>query len=75
MPILRKDGKNLRPPIIGNSKPENTAKQVAANDEKVNIAFTAREITYTVLAAFAVCMLILKGIDLWVVEVLLKGGN
>jgi len=75
MPILRKDGKNLRAPIIGNAKPKNTSLPVAANDEKVHIAFTPREFTYTVLAALVLCLLILAALDWWAVQILFKGGN
>ncbi len=74
MPILRKNGKNLRPPVIGNAKPKNTSLPVAANDEAVHIALTPREIIYTMIAALVICTLILIGIDFLAVQILFQKG-
>lgn len=74
MPILRKDGKNLRAPIIGNVKSKTTSLPVAANDEVVHIAFTPRELVTTVIVALLLCLLILAGVEYQAVQILFKGN-
>lgn len=45
------------------------------NDNPVHVLPTLREIILTLLAALLICMLILNGIEWWVVQSLVQKGN